>query len=82
MDNWIILRAVALFCNSPLLLVRETTGYAGGGAPQKSFSFKHRAKRATSKGTYKLVQRNNRRDSARLRAAEQSMQSKEYSVRL
>ena len=63
-------------------LIRETTGYAGGGIPQKSFSFKHRAKRATSKGTYKLVQRSNRRDSARLRAAEQSMQSKEYSVRL
>ena len=63
-------------------LIRETTGYAGGGTPQKSFSFKHRAKRATSKSTYKLVQRNNRRDSARLRAAEQSMQSKEYSVRL
>ena len=65
-----------------LLLIMETTGYAGGGALQKSFSFKHRAKRAASSGTYKLVQRNNRRDSARLRAAEQLMQSKEYSVRL
>jgi len=64
------------------LLIRETTGYAGGGTPLKSFSFKHRAKRATRKGTYKLVQRNNRRDSARLRAAEQLMQSKEYRMRL
>ena len=63
-------------------MIWKTTGYAGGCAPQKSFSFKHRAKRATNKGTYKLVQRNNRRDSARLRAAEQLMQSKEYSVRL
>ena len=43
------------------LLIRDTTGYAGGGTPQKSFSFKHRAKRATSKGTYKLAQRSNRR---------------------
>ena len=64
------------------LLIRETTGYAGGGTPQKSFSFKHRAKRATSKGTYKLVQRGDRRDRARLRAAEHLMQSQEYSVRL
>ena len=30
------------------LLSRETTGSAGGGAPQKSFSFKRRAKRATN----------------------------------
>ena len=67
---------------SVVLLVRETTGYAGGGTSQKSFSFKHRAKRANSKGTYKVVQRSDRRGSARLRAAEQSMQSKEYSVRL
>ena len=29
-------------------LVTETTGSAGGGAPQKSFSFKHRAKRAAN----------------------------------
>ena len=64
------------------MLVRETTGCAGGGASRKGFSFKHRAKRATNKGTSKLVQRINRRNSARLRAAEQSMQSKEYSVRL
>ena len=63
-------------------MIWETTGYAGGGTQQKSFSFKHQAKRATSKGTYKLVQRNNRRDSARLQAAEQSMQSKEYSAHL
>ena len=61
---------------------QETTGAAGGGTPQKSFSFKHRAKRANSKGTYKVVQRSDRRGSARLRAAEQSMQSKGYSVRL
>ena len=65
-----------------MFLIRETTGYAGGGAPKKSFSFKQRAKRVTNNGTYKLVQRNNRRDSARLRAAEQLMQLKEYSVRL
>ena len=33
----------------PLLsLSRETTGSAGGGTPQKSFSFKHRAKRAAN----------------------------------
>ena len=70
------------FRAEPFLLIRETTGYAGGGIPQKSFSFKHRAKRANSKGTYKVVQRSDRRGSARLRAAEQSMQSKEYSVRL
>ena len=38
------------------LLVRETTGYAGGGAPQKSFSFKHRAKRVANKQSSKLVQ--------------------------
>ena len=63
------------------LLIRETTGYAGGGATQKSFSFKYRAKRATNKGTCKLVLRSNRRDNARLRAAEQLMQTKEYSVR-
>ena len=49
---------------------------------KKSFSFKHRAKRATNKGIYKLIQGRNRRDSARLRAAEQLMQLKEYSVRL
>lgn len=28
-----------------VFLASETTGYAGGGIPQKSFSFKHRAKR-------------------------------------
>ena len=34
--------------SSLFLLSRETTGSAGGGAPQKSFSFKRRAKRAAN----------------------------------
>ena len=36
------------FLTAPILLRRETNGSAGGGAPQKSFSFKDRAKRAAN----------------------------------
>ena len=47
-------RAMPAYEEPPVLpggsfLIRETTGYAGGGTPQKSFSFKHRAKRVTNK---------------------------------
>lgn len=53
------------------LLISETTGSAGGGVPQKSFSFKHRAKRVADKQSSKLVQARRESISARLRAAEQ-----------
>ncbi len=36
-------------------MISETTGYAGGGIPQKSFSFKYRAKRVINKQPNKLV---------------------------
>ena len=39
------------FPKGAVLLVGETTGYAGGGAAQKSFRFKYRAKRVTNIAT-------------------------------
>lgn len=54
---------------------KETTGSAGGGAPQKSFSFKHRAKRATNSGL-PVMKNFVRTVVARLRAVGQVMREK------
>jgi len=57
-------------------LVTETTGSAGGGAPQKSFSFKHRAKRAANSNLPIRKKVSLERQFARLRAVGQVMQAK------
>lgn len=70
------------FSEGIVLLTSETTGYAGGGIPKKSFSFKHRAKRVGSNNLANLYIYSIKTANARLWAAEHLMQVKNNSVHL